>query len=185
MDLSSLESVRKCATILLEQYTQINILINNAGVSIPPKMGVKTAEGYEINFGVNHLGHFLLTNLLLERLKSSAPSRCVISVLTSFTKVNWIFHRVVIVSSKLHEQGTMDWEAFEGTREFEGGKRGPNAAYCSSKLANVLFGMKLAEMLKVFTTFKKKFIRVNKIFCLFRTKESKSILFVPDGIIQK
>ena len=75
MDLSSLESVRKCAAILLERYDHINILINNAGVSIPTKMGVKTAEGYEINFGVNHLGHFLLTNLLVDRLIASAPSR--------------------------------------------------------------------------------------------------------------
>lgn len=75
LDLSSLESVRKCANILLERYPQINILINNAGVSIPPKMGIKTVEGYEINFGVNHLGHFLLTNLLVDRLIASAPSR--------------------------------------------------------------------------------------------------------------
>ncbi len=75
MDLSSLESVRKCAAILLERYDHINILINNAGVSIPTKMGIKTTEGYEINFGVNHLGHFLLTNLLVDRLIASAPSR--------------------------------------------------------------------------------------------------------------
>ncbi len=75
LDLSSLESVRKCANILLERYTQINILVCNAGVSIPPKMGIKTTDGFEINFGVNHLGHFLLTNLLVDRLKASAPSR--------------------------------------------------------------------------------------------------------------
>lgn len=48
----------------------------------------------------------------------------------------------------------MDWEAFEGTKEFEGGKRGPNAAYCSSKLANVYFGIKLAEKLEVLLFFK-------------------------------
>jgi hypothetical protein len=59
----------------------------------------------------------------------------------------------VIVSSKLHEQGSMDWEAFEGTKDFEEGKRGPNAAYCSSKLANVLFGTKLAEKLQVSNSF--------------------------------
>ena len=75
LDLSSLESVRRCANLLLERYTQINILVCNAGVSIPPKMGIKTTEGYEINFGVNHLGHFLLTKLLVDRLKASAPSR--------------------------------------------------------------------------------------------------------------
>lgn len=186
LDLSSLESVRKCAKIILEQYTQINILINNAGVSIPPKMGVKTAEGYEINFGVNHLGHFLLTNLLIERMKSSAPSRSVSFKFLPGSLKEITFCRVVIVSSKLHEQGIMDWEAFEGSREFEGGKRGPNAAYCSSKLANVLFGIKLAEMLKVFLISPNiQILKFNSSFEFFRIKESKSILFVPGGIIQK
>ena len=71
----SLESVRKCADTLLERYPQINILVLNAGVSMPPTQGVKTCDGFEVNFGVNHLGHFLLTNLLVERLKDSAPSR--------------------------------------------------------------------------------------------------------------
>ena len=56
----------------------------------------------------------------------------------------------MIVSSKLHEQGVIDWEALEGLKEFDtSGRRGPNAAYCTSKLANVLFGIKLAEMLEV------------------------------------
>ncbi len=67
----------------------------------------------------------------------------------------------------------MDWEALEGTKEFEGGiKRGPNAAYCSSKLANVLFGIKLAEKLKVFPFIKS--ILVLPLFkCVFpiRIKE--------------
>ena len=58
----------------------------------------------------------------------------------------------MIVSSKLHEQGVMDWDAFEGNKQFEGGKRGPNSAYCSSKLANVMFGVKLSEILKVSLT---------------------------------
>ena len=71
----SLESVRNCAATLLERYPQINILVLNAGVSIPPSQGVKTSDGYEANFGINHLGHCLLTNLLIERLKYSAPSR--------------------------------------------------------------------------------------------------------------
>jgi len=75
LDLASLESVRKCAASILEKYPHIDILINNAGVSVPPSKGLKTVEGYEINFGVNHLGHFLLTNLLLDRIKESSPSR--------------------------------------------------------------------------------------------------------------
>ena len=68
----------------------------------------------------------------------------------------------MIVSSKLHEQGSMDWEVFEGTKEFEEGKRGPNAAYCSSKLANVLFGTKLAEKLQV-SIFIDSQLQVNEI----------------------
>ncbi len=67
----------------------------------------------------------------------------------------------MIVSSKLHEQGSMDWEAFEGTKDFEEGKRGPNAAYCSSKLANVLFGTKLAEKLQVSNSYLLKIILHN------------------------
>jgi hypothetical protein len=66
------------------------------------------------------------------------------------------------VSSKLHEQGSIDWEVFEGTKEFEEGKRGPNAAYCSSKLANVLFGTKLAEKLQV-SIFIDSQLQVNEI----------------------
>lgn len=154
LDLGSLKSVKKCAETILNKYSQINILINNAGVSVPTKLEMKTEDGFEINFGVNHLGHFLLTYLLIERLKASAPSKYNKSQLTMFyyecslTPIS-PFSRVIIVSSRLHEQGILDWEAFEGIRNFELGKRGPNAAYCSSKLANVLFGMKLAHMLKV------------------------------------
>jgi len=126
LDLGSLESVKKCAANILEKYPQINILINNAGVSVPPAKGIKTIDGYEINFGVNHLGHFLLTNLLLDRIKESRPSR------------------IVIVTSKLHEQGILDLEALEGKKPSLK-KQGRNSAYSNSKLANVHFGLKLAE----------------------------------------
>jgi len=129
LDLNSLESVRKCAANLLEKYPQINILINNAGVSVPPALGIKTLDGYEVNFGVNHLGHFLLTNLLLDRMKESAPSR------------------IVIVTSKLHEQGVLDFEVLEGNKP-SSKKQGRNSAYSNSKLANVHFGLQLAEKTK-------------------------------------
>ena len=67
----------------------------------------------------------------------------------------------------------MDWEAFEGTKDFEEGKRGPNAAYCSSKLANVLFGTKLAEKLQVSNSF--VFIaRIKQNLSLFLILESRS-----------
>ena len=75
LDLSSLESVRKCAAEILECYEKVDLLICNAGVSVPPSQGLKTRDGIEINFGVNHLGHFLLTNLLVDRMKQSAPAR--------------------------------------------------------------------------------------------------------------
>jgi NAD(P)-dependent dehydrogenase (short-subunit alcohol dehydrogenase family) len=75
LDLESLESVRRFAKEVLKDFPKINVLINNAGLSVPVSQSRKTKDGYEINFGVNHLGHFLLTNLLLPRLKESAPSR--------------------------------------------------------------------------------------------------------------
>jgi NAD(P)-dependent dehydrogenase (short-subunit alcohol dehydrogenase family) len=75
LDLESLESVRRFAKEVLKDFPKIHVLINNAGLSVPVSECRKTEDGYEINFGVNHLGHFLLTNLLLPRLKESAPSR--------------------------------------------------------------------------------------------------------------
>lgn len=75
LDLASLESVREFCKEALEQFPEIHILVNNAGVSIPMDQKKKTADGFEIHFGTNHLGHFLLTNLLLDRLIESQPSR--------------------------------------------------------------------------------------------------------------
>ena len=77
LDLASLQSVRDFAESFSKQYEKIDILVNNAGVFIPIAKQMKTADGFEINFGTNHLGHFLLTNLLLEKLKAAAPSGCV------------------------------------------------------------------------------------------------------------
>lgn len=74
-DLSSLRDIRQLATRLLERYPHIHVLINNAGVL--PKERVETDEGHEVCFATNLLGHFLLTELLLPRLKESAPSRIV------------------------------------------------------------------------------------------------------------
>lgn len=75
LDLASLQSVREFAEEILKDFPEIHVLINNAGVSVPVGKNEKTKDGFEINFGVNHLGHFLLTNLLLERLQESVPSR--------------------------------------------------------------------------------------------------------------
>lgn len=75
LDLSSLKSVEVFAEEIMRDFPQIHVLINNAGVSVPVANNEKTQDGFEIHFGVNHLSHFLLTNLLLEKLKESAPSR--------------------------------------------------------------------------------------------------------------
>ena len=75
LDLASFTSIKNFATEILENFPEIHVLINNAGVYVPLQNKAKTNEGFEIHFGVNHLGHFLLTNLLLEHLKKCAPSR--------------------------------------------------------------------------------------------------------------
>ena len=75
LDLSSLDSVREFAKAFKKEFSQLDILICNAGVISPGKYKSKSADGFELHFAVNHLGHFLLTNLLLEHVKKAAPSR--------------------------------------------------------------------------------------------------------------
>jgi len=75
LDLASFSSIREFVNEVQNKFSQIHVLINNAGVYAPLKDHALTKDGFEIHFGVNHLGHFLLTNLLLDRLKESAPSR--------------------------------------------------------------------------------------------------------------
>lgn len=75
LDLASISSIRDFCEEVLFKFPEIHALINNAGVYVPLKDRALTVDGFELHFGVNHLGHFLLTNLLLDKLKSSAPSR--------------------------------------------------------------------------------------------------------------
>lgn len=75
LDLASFESIEKFVEIVKAGFHKIDVLINNAGVVVPLKQDMKTKEGFEIHMGVNHLGHFYLTNLLMEHLKRGAPSR--------------------------------------------------------------------------------------------------------------
>jgi NAD(P)-dependent dehydrogenase (short-subunit alcohol dehydrogenase family) len=120
LDLRSLASVRACASAVLAAYPRIDVLLNNAGV-FPPILRL-TADGFEEQIGVNHLGHFLLTGLLLERLAASAPAR------------------VVTVSSMMHAGGAIDTASFRGASKYSS-----MAAYRQSKLANILFANELAR----------------------------------------
>ncbi|KAM9861071.1 retinol dehydrogenase 13 [Aulostomus maculatus] len=123
LDLASLQSVRDLAKDVRENEERLDILINNAGIMMCPKW--KTEDGFEMQFGVNHLGHFLLTNCLLDLLKKSAPSR------------------VVIVSSLAHEKGQIHFDDINLDNNY---KR--EVSYRQSKLANVLFGRELAARLQ-------------------------------------
>lgn len=99
------------------------MLINNAGIYQCPY--TKTEDGFEMQFGVNHLGHFLLTHLLLDLLKRSAPSR------------------VVVVSSKLYKSGHINFEDLHSEQSYD-----KASAYSRSKLANLLFTCELARRLE-------------------------------------
>jgi len=90
-DLASLKSVRECAEQLSNSLEKIDILINNAGVMVCPL--TRTEDGFEMQIGTNHLGHFLLTNLVMPLVKKAAPGA-----------------RIVNVSSLAHEQGVMQWD---------------------------------------------------------------------------
>ncbi|XP_074413007.1 flotillin-2 isoform X1 [Zonotrichia albicollis] len=119
LDLASLRSVRAFASTFLRQEPQLHLLINNAGVSA----GGTTEDGFSLPFQVNHLGHFLLTQLLLERLRSCAPSR------------------VVIVASSAHCAGRLRPERLGRPPS---GLFSAFQDYCDSKLANVLHARELA-----------------------------------------
>ena len=125
LDLSSLPSVRQFSNSIIDEGIPVNILINNAGIMRCPYW--KTEDGFEMQFGVNHLGHFLLTNLLLDRIKESPNARIV---------------NVSSIGYKAAPEG-INFEDINSEREYN-----PRKAYCQSKLANVLFTRSLAERLE-------------------------------------
>ena len=126
LDLASLASVRDCAAAFLAKDEPLHVLVNNAGVG--GQRG-KTAEGFELHFGVNHLGHFALTMLLLDRLKASGSG-------------DGQAARVVTVSSDAHYGAHgIDFDAVRrSTPSFTGQRE-----YAVSKLCNVLFTQELAR----------------------------------------
>lgn len=126
LDLASLASVRSFAQAYISKGYPLHVLINNAA---PLSMGKElqyTQDGFELRFGVNHLGHFLLTMLLLPRLKASAPSR------------------IITVSSIRHRQAkTFDFDNLKGEKSYDEG-----AFYNHTKLANILFTYELRRRLE-------------------------------------
>ncbi len=124
LDLSDLEQVREFAAAVHGRFDHLDLLINNAGVMMPPAS--KTTQGYELQFGVNHLGHFALTGQLLDLLAATPGSR------------------VVNVSSLAHRQGKMNFDDLD----FEARGYEPAAAYGQSKLANLLFTFELTRRLE-------------------------------------
>ncbi|MDE0392461.1 MAG: SDR family oxidoreductase [Rhodospirillales bacterium] len=125
-DLASQRQVREAAAAFLERFDRLDVLINNAGVA---GWGTRlvTEEGLERTFAVNHLAPFLLTGLLLDRLKASAPAR------------------VVTVSSAAHKCYRLHLDDLQGERHYSG-----FGAYSRSKLANVLFTQELSRRLAGF-----------------------------------
>lgn len=123
LDLGDLDSVRRCAEDFLGRGLKLNLLIGNAGLA--GQRGI-TASGFELAFGTCHVGHFLLVELLLERLKESSPAR------------------IVMVSSKAHRHAeTID---FAGVRRPTQSRTGLKE-YAVAKLANLLFAKELARQL--------------------------------------
>jgi NAD(P)-dependent dehydrogenase (short-subunit alcohol dehydrogenase family) len=122
LDLGSLASVRAAASEIHSRHQRLDLLINNAGLMMPPHG--TTTDGFELQFGTNHLGHFALTGLLLDLLLPVAGSR------------------VVTVSSNMHRAGRMNFADLQSTQRYR-----RVAAYGQSKLANLLFSYELQRRL--------------------------------------
>ena len=120
LDLADLDSVRTFAAGI---DTPVDVLVNNAGIMMPPRS--LTKQGFESQFGTNHLGHFALTGLLLDRLRAGRDAR------------------VVTVTSSLHKGGSVRFDDLNGERSYS-----PRVFYAQSKYANVLFGLELDRRLR-------------------------------------
>lgn len=123
LDLASLASVRTFAEAFVARYERLDLLCNNAGVMAIPRR--RTADGFEMQLGTNHLGHFALTGLLLPRLLDTPGAR------------------VVSVSSSAHRPGRIHWEDLQFERRYRKWR-----AYAQSKLANLLFAFELDRRLR-------------------------------------
>jgi NAD(P)-dependent dehydrogenase (short-subunit alcohol dehydrogenase family) len=122
-NLSSQQDIQRLATEFKSKYSQLHVLLNNAGGTFTTRQ--LSVDGIEMTFALNHLAYFLLTNLLLDTLKASAPAR------------------IINVSSDAHSGGKIDFDNLQGERSYSG--FGP---YGNSKLANILFTTELALRLE-------------------------------------
>ena len=122
LDLADLASVAAAASQVQREFGRLDLLINNAGVMAPPRR--LSRDGYELQFAVNHLGHFALTTALLPLLKQQSGAR------------------VVTVSSGAHYFGRIAFDDLQGERRYD-----PWTAYSQSKLANVMMALQLQEQL--------------------------------------
>ncbi len=121
-DFSSLAQVRRMAANVLAKVPRLDVLVNNAGAFMAQRF--LTEDGFEMSWQINHLAPYLLTNIVVERLKTSAPAR------------------VVNVASMTHAYAKLDYENLQGEKEFK-----PSRAYSLSKLGNVMATFHLAEKL--------------------------------------
>jgi NAD(P)-dependent dehydrogenase (short-subunit alcohol dehydrogenase family) len=121
LDLSDLSSVRKAAAEIHEKYTKIDALINNAGIMQTPEL--KTTDGFEMQLGTNHLGHFLFTGLLIDLVEAASG-------------------RVVTLSSIAHLSGEIRFDDLMGEKKYA-----PMDAYAQSKGANLMFALELDRRL--------------------------------------
>ena len=122
-DLASQNSIRKMADEFRKRYKSLHVLINNAGLHLTKRQ--TSPDGFEMTFAVNHLAYFLLTNLLLDVLKASAPAR------------------IVNVTSEAHRRGGIDFNDLQAESHYSG-----FGAYKLSKLCNLLFTFELARRLQ-------------------------------------
>ena len=122
-DLSSQQDVRRLAAEFNSSYSRLDVLVNNAGAIMLSRR--ESVDGIEMTFALNHLAYFLLTHLLLDKLKSSAPAR------------------IVNVSSNSHERAKLDLDDLQTRKRYWG-----FGAYARSKLANILFSYELARRLE-------------------------------------
>ncbi|MEM7343518.1 MAG: SDR family oxidoreductase [Chloroflexota bacterium] len=122
-DLSNQKAIRQLAKEFTGRYRHLHVLVNNAGAIFMKRQ--ESVDGLEMTFALNHLGYFLLTDLLLDTIKASAPAR------------------IVNVSSSVHYNGQLNFDDLQKSQDYQG-----LPAYSQSKLANVLFTYELARRLK-------------------------------------